>query len=90
MLGFLCNQMVNLEIDAQTPYYSLLQKEITRTGHSPQKIFKSIDRSLRPRAMNYFASLWIFMCQKQRTQRYQNHCMICCNVSKKSKQISSE
>ena len=29
MLGFLCNQTVNLEIDAQTPYCSLLKKEIT-------------------------------------------------------------
>ena len=48
MLGFLSNQTVNLEIDAQTLYYSLLKKEITRTGDSTKKIFKSIDRSLRP------------------------------------------
>ena len=48
MLGFLSNETVNLEIDAQTLYYSLLKKEITRTGHSTKKIFKSIDRSLRP------------------------------------------
>ena len=44
MLGFLCNQTVNLEADAKTLYYSLLKKEITRTGHSPPKNLQ-IDRS---------------------------------------------
>ena len=49
MLWPLCNQIVNLETDAKTLYYSSLKKElIKRTGYFTKKIFKAIDHSLRP------------------------------------------
>ena len=49
MLGPLRNQIVDLETDAKTLYYSLLKKElIKRTGYSTKKIFQSIHHSLRP------------------------------------------
>ena len=49
MLRPLCNQIVDLETDAKTLYYSSLKKElIKRTGYSTKKIFKVIDHSLHP------------------------------------------
>ena len=49
MLWPLCNQIVNLETEAKTLYYSSLKKQlIKRTGYSTKKIYKSIHHSLRP------------------------------------------
>ena len=65
MLGPLCNQIVNLETDAKTLYYSSLKKElIKRTGYYTQKIFKSIHHSLRPMGRMSWMTLclWRFLC----------------------------
>ena len=67
MLGPLCNQIVDLETDAKTIYYSSPKKELfKRTGYSTKKIFKSIHHSLRPMGCMPLMTLclWRFLCTR--------------------------
>jgi len=84
MLGPLCNWIVNLETDAKTLYYNLLKlKYLCIFKQQPQKSFEQdiLPRNLQiniyrlffpssgMHAMNYIASLGIFMRQGRRMHR---------------------
>ena len=77
MLWPLCNQIVNLETEAKTLYYSSLKKTINQTNRIFHQKNLQIDSSFfaayGTHAMNDFVSLEIFMRQGRRVQRKQIH-----------------